>query len=168
MYNYHDSRTCCYKRSGTLFWLDGMVWMEMGWFWSSLCRTVWSIEPLLDHTLGLIQHNWVVLAYNFNVLILVLIIGESCLGAFLLILLLQFYPCYYLALPFYFRTCWVPTISVLNHAIFPLLLKPTTQKERIDWNSLTRSSRLRVAPVVVPVVLWSLPLFRSAESRHSL
>jgi hypothetical protein len=39
--------------------------------------------------LGLIQHR-IVLAYNFNVVILVLIIGESCIGASLLILLLQF------------------------------------------------------------------------------
>jgi hypothetical protein len=31
-----------------------------------------------------------------------------------------------------------------------------------------RCSRLRVAPVVVPVVLWSLLLFYSAESRHRL
>jgi hypothetical protein len=145
-----------------------MVWMGMGWFCSSLCGTVWSIEPLLDHTLGLIQHNWVVLAYIFNVVILELIIGESCIGAFLLILLLQFYPCCYLTLSFYSRTCWVPTISVLNLAIFPLLLKPSAQKERIDCNSSTRSSRLRVAPVVVPMVLWSLPLFRFAESHHSL
>jgi hypothetical protein len=38
----------------------------------------------------------------------------------------------------------------------------------MDMNSLMRSSRLRVAPVVVPVVLWSLPLFYSAESHHSL
>jgi hypothetical protein len=51
---------------------------------------------------------------------------------------------------------------------FPLLLKPAAQKERIDWNSSTRSSRLHVAPVVIPVVLWSLPLLRSAENRHSL
>jgi DNA phosphorothioation-dependent restriction protein DptG len=51
---------------------------------------------------------------------------------------------------------------------FPLLLKPAAQKERMDLNSLTRSSRLRVAPVVVPVVLWSLLQFRSAENRHSL
>jgi hypothetical protein len=36
---------------------------------------------------------------------------------------------------------------------FPLLLKPAAQKERMDWNSLRRSSRLRVAPVVIPVVL---------------
>jgi hypothetical protein len=31
--------------------------------------------------------------------------------------------------------------------------QPTAQKERMDWNSSTRSSRLRVASVVVPVVL---------------
>jgi hypothetical protein len=51
---------------------------------------------------------------------------------------------------------------------FLLLLKPAAQKERMDWNSSMRSSRLRVAPVVVLVVLWSLPLFRSTESHHSL
>jgi hypothetical protein len=50
---------------------------------------------------------------------------------------------------------------------FPLLLKPAAQKERMEWNSLMSSSRLCVAPVVVPVVLWSLPLFRSTESHHS-
>jgi hypothetical protein len=144
-----------------------MVWMGMVWFWSSLCGTIWSIEPLLDHTLGLIQHNWIVLAYNFNLVILVLIIGESGIGAFLLVLLLQFYPCYYLALSFYSCTCWVPTISVLNLGIFPLVLKAAAQKEMMNWYSSTRSSRLRVAPVVVPMVLWSLPLFHSAESYHS-
>jgi hypothetical protein len=31
-----------------------------------------------------------------------------------------------------------------------------------------RSSRLRIAPVIVPVELWSLPLFRSVKSRHIL
>jgi hypothetical protein len=48
---------------------------------------------------------------------------------------------------------------------FPLLLKPAAQKEKMDWNSLMRSSMLRVAPVVVPVELWSLPLFHSIESQ---
>jgi hypothetical protein len=38
--------------------------------------------------LRLIQHDWIVLAYDFNIAILVLIIEESCIGAFLLILLL--------------------------------------------------------------------------------
>jgi hypothetical protein len=41
----------------------------------------------VDHTLRLIQHNWAVLAYNFNVVILVLIIGELGIGAFLLTIL---------------------------------------------------------------------------------
>jgi hypothetical protein len=36
---------------------------------------------------------------------------------------------------------------------FFLLLKPAAQKEGMDWNSSTRSSRLRVVPVVIPVVL---------------
>jgi hypothetical protein len=58
-------------------------------------------NPFVDHTLRLIQHNWVVLAYNFNVVILVLIIGELSIAAFLLTILFLFYPCYYLTLSFY-------------------------------------------------------------------
>jgi hypothetical protein len=50
---------------------------------------------------------------------------------------------------------------------FPLLLQPAAQKEMMDWNSSMRSFRLRVAPVAVPVVIWSLSLFHSAESRLS-
>jgi hypothetical protein len=38
----------------------------------------------------------------------------------------------------------------------------------MDWNSSTRSSRIRVVPVAVLVELWSLPLFRFIQSRHSL
>jgi hypothetical protein len=45
--------------------------------------------PFVDHTLTiLIQHNWVVVTYNFNIVILVLIIGESSIGAFLFTILL--------------------------------------------------------------------------------
>jgi hypothetical protein len=104
----------------------------------------------VDHTLRLIQHNWVVLAYNFNVVILVLIIEESCIRSFLLIILLQFYPCCYLALSFYSCTCWVPTISVLNLAIFPcysnLLLR------RRGWTGIIRRW---VLGYVLPQ--WSFP-----------
>jgi hypothetical protein len=50
---------------------------------------------------------------------------------------------------------------------FPLLFKPAAQKEMMDLNSLTRSSRLHVALVAVPMVLGSLSLFCSAESRLS-
>jgi hypothetical protein len=48
---------------------------------------------------------------------------------------------------------------------FSLLLKRAAQKEKMDWNSSTKSSRLHVTPVAIPVVLWSLPLFCFAESR---
>jgi hypothetical protein len=40
------------------------------------------------------------------------------------------------------------------------LYKLTAQKERMDWNSSMRSSRLCAAPVAIPVVFWSLSLFR--------
>jgi hypothetical protein len=80
-----------------------MVWF--GWEWDGFglaCVELYDLQNVfVDHTLRLIQYNWVVLAYNFNVVILVLIIGESCIGAFLFILLLEFYPCCYLALSFY-------------------------------------------------------------------
>jgi hypothetical protein len=51
---------------------------------------------------------------------------------------------------------------------FPILLKPTAQKEKMDWNFLMRSSRLCVVPVAIPVALRSLPLFRFIESHLSL
>jgi hypothetical protein len=55
-----------------------------------------------------------------------------------------------------------------NIATFPLLLKPAAQKKKMDWNSSMRSCRLRVAPVAIHVVLWSLRLFHFIESRHIL
>jgi hypothetical protein len=51
---------------------------------------------------------------------------------------------------------------------FPLLLKPAAQKEKVDWNSSTRSCRLRVALVAVPMKLWSISLFCFIESHLSL
>jgi hypothetical protein len=83
-----------------------MVWF--GWEWDSFglaCVESYGLyNPFVDHTLRLIQLNWVVLAYNYNVVILMLTIGELSIGAFLLTMLIQFYPCYYLALSFYFCT----------------------------------------------------------------
>jgi hypothetical protein len=118
----------------------------------------------VDHTLRLIQYNWVGLAYNFNVVILVLIIGELSIGAFLLTILSLLLPCIIILFLHLLSTnhkCTQP-------CYFPLLLKPAAQKEKTDWNSSMRSSRLCVAPVVIPVELWSLLLFRSIESHHSL
>jgi hypothetical protein len=59
----------------------------------------------MDHTLRLIQHNWVVLAYNFNVIILVLINGELSIGAFF-------------CLPFYFS--FILAITLHYHFILAL------------------------------------------------
>jgi hypothetical protein len=77
-------------------------------------------------------------------------------GASLLIVLCLIYLVITLCISFISCTCWVPTLSILNLASSPLLLKPIAQKEKMDWNSSTRSSRLRVAPVTVHVELWSL------------
>jgi hypothetical protein len=121
----------------------------------------------VDHTLILIQHNRVVLDYDFNVVILVLIIGESSVSAnsayhfiTILSLLLNCIIILFLHLLSTNHKCTQP-------CYFPLLLKPAAQKEKMNWNSSTRSSRLRVASVAVPVELWSLPLFHFVESRHS-
>jgi hypothetical protein len=40
------------------------------------------------HTLRLIQYNWEVLAYNINLVVLVLIIGGLSIGVFMLTILL--------------------------------------------------------------------------------
>jgi hypothetical protein len=61
-----------------------------------------------------------------------------------------------LSLPLHF-ICLLHLLST-NHkctqpCYFPLLLKPAAQKEKMDCNSSTRSFRLHVAPVAVPVVL---------------
>jgi hypothetical protein len=74
------------------------------------------------------------------------------------------------AYPFYIVLSLVlPCIIILflhllstNHkctqpCYFPLLLKRAAQKERMDWNSSTRSSRLRVAPLSF---LWCYGVFR--------
>jgi hypothetical protein len=122
----------------------------------------------VDQTLGLIQHNWVVLAYNFNVVILVLIIGESCIGAFLLILFITILSLLLPCIIILFLHLLSKNHKCTQPCYFFLLLKHAAQKKRMDCNSSTRSSKLRVASDVIPVVLWSLPLFRFAESRHSL
>jgi hypothetical protein len=107
----------------------------------------------VDHILRLIQHNWIVLAYNFNVVIWVLIIREvryRCISAYPSVIVLSLVlPCIIILFLHLLSTnhkCTQP-------CYFPLLLKHAAQKERMDWNSLTRSSRLRVAPVVISVVL---------------
>jgi hypothetical protein len=111
----------------------------------------------VDYTLRLIQHNWVVLATNFNVVILVLIIREPSIGAisayhFITVLSLLL-PCIIILFLHLLSTNHKCTQS----CYFLLLLKSAAQKEKIDWNSSTRSSGLRVAPVVVHVESSAIP-----------
>jgi hypothetical protein len=74
---------------------------------------------------------------------------------------LPFYPCYYLALSFYSCTYWVPTISVLNLAIFPgyskLLLRRWRWTEILRWGVLDY-----VSPWLS--FLWSYGVFRCSVS----
>jgi hypothetical protein len=86
----------------------------------------------VDHNLGLIQHNWALLGYNPNVVILVLIIGESSISAisayhFITVLSLLL-PCIIILFPHLLSTnhkCTQPYY-------FSLLLKHAAQKEKMD------------------------------------
>jgi hypothetical protein len=66
-----------------------MVWFRWEWDGFGLaCVESYNLyNPFVGHTLGFIQLNWVVLDYKLNVVILVLIIGETGIGAFLLTIL---------------------------------------------------------------------------------
>jgi hypothetical protein len=97
----------------------------------------------------------------------VLIIWESSLGAILLSALLQFYFVIIPCISTYSYTCWVPTTSVLNLAIFLCYSIHAAEKMKMDWNSSMRSSRLAL-PRLISCGLWSLPLFCFCESHHSL
>jgi hypothetical protein len=86
----------------------------------------------------------------------VLIIGESSIGVFLLTILLQFYPCYYLALSFYSCTCLVPTIRVLNLAIF--LYCSNLLLRRWRWTGILWRGVLGYVSPWLPF-LWSYGVF---------
>jgi hypothetical protein len=96
----------------------------------------------------------------------VLIIGESCICAFLLSALLQFYlviiPCIIILSLHLLST----SHKCIQPCYFPLLFKLATHK--IDMkNSLTRSSRLAVL-WLLSCGLWSLLLFCFHESHLSI
>jgi hypothetical protein len=112
----------------------------------------------VDDTLRLIQHNWIILAYNFNVVILVLIIGVKyrCIFAYHFIIVVSLLLPSIIILSFHLLST---NHKCTQPCYFSLLLKPAAQKEKMDSNSSTMSSRLCVAPVAVLVELWSLPLF---------
>jgi hypothetical protein len=122
----------------------------------------------VDHTSRLIQHNRVVLAYNFNVVILVLIIGEPSISAnsvyhFITVLSLLL-PCIIIL--------FLHLLSTNHKCTQPCYFPPATQTSYSEGEDglefYDESSRLRVAPDAVHVELWSLSLFHFVESRHSL
>jgi hypothetical protein len=86
----------------------------------------------VDHTLRLIQHNWVLVAYNFNVVVLVLIIGELSIGAIFayhFIIVLSFLLPYIIIL---FLHLLSTNDKCTQPCYFPLLLNPADQKEKMD------------------------------------
>jgi hypothetical protein len=86
----------------------------------------------VDHTLRLIQHNWVVLAYNFNVVILVLINGELSIGSFFayhfISVLSLLLPCIIILFLHLLSTNHKHT----QPCYFLMLLKLAAQKEKMD------------------------------------
>jgi hypothetical protein len=117
----------------------------MGWFWWSLYGIyviLWACVAILMLKSNLMSS----LAYNFNPVNSVLIINESSVGAFLLKALHLISPCYYPLHIILFLHLLSTNHKCTQPCYFPLLLKPAALKEMMDWNALTRSSRLRVAP----------------------
>jgi hypothetical protein len=115
----------------------------------------------VDHTLRLIQHNWVVLAYNFNEGILGLILGESSIGAisayhFITVLSLLLH-----CIIILFLHLLSTNQSVLNLAIFPCYSNLLLIRRR--W---TRILRRGVLGYVLPrlLFLWSYGVFRCSGS----
>jgi hypothetical protein len=153
VYNYHYSQACSYKQSGILFWLVGLAsyGMVLVYSLSKPCDPLCHL-CLFDHTLWytLIQLNSGSLACNFNNRKFVLIIWESNLGAFLLtgLLLLHLFITM-LWISFYFCTCWVPIISVLNLVLSPCCTN--LQLIRWTWTGILRQG---VLGYVLPWLLF--------------
>jgi hypothetical protein len=88
--------------------------------------------PFVDHSLRLIQLNWVVLAYNFNIVIWVLIIWDSrsrCISAFHFTTALH---CFYTLHNIYFLHLWSTNYKCIEPCYFPLQYKPAAQKVKMD------------------------------------
>jgi hypothetical protein len=155
VYNYHDSWACGYKQSGILLRLDGWDVGWLVWFWCRSYGLLWSTVTLLDHTLRILIHpNWVVSACNFNLVgANILRVKYRCISAYSLI---PHLPWYYPCISFISCTFWVPTISVLILAIFPLPHKPATQKMMRNWSTSVWSCSRAITPGRFPVELWCL------------
>jgi hypothetical protein len=75
--------------------------------------------------------------------------SRGCIFAYSLI---PYLPCYYPLHIILFLHLLSTNHKCTQPCYSPLLLKPA-EKEKMDWNSSMRSSRLCAAPIAVPVVL---------------
>jgi hypothetical protein len=78
--------------------------------------------------------------------------------------LIPYLPCYYLLHIIYFLHLLSTNHKCTQPCYFSLLLKPAAEKEMKDWNSSTRSSRLRVAPSCL--FLWCDGVFHCSVPRR--
>jgi hypothetical protein len=143
-----------------------MGWLDMVWYnvvvlcalcGSNFVITLYPFVPLWSYfAINLNSTWWLVLTCNFNLVNSMLIINESSICAFLLIAWYLIYLVITLCISFISCTCWVPTISVLNLAIFPchsnLLLR--------SWRR-SRILRYGVLGERLPLIdcLWSYGVF---------
>jgi hypothetical protein len=74
----------------------------------------------------------------------------KCISAYNLI---SYLPCYYSLHIILLLHLLSTNHECTQPCYFPLLLKPAAQKEKMNQNSSTMSSKLCAAPVVVTVVL---------------
>jgi hypothetical protein len=120
----------------------GIGWDWLWWECETLCWSLSSVGQnpfVFGGTMSYVGQKslhgqnyliWDIALINliYHIVNRMLITWESSVGAFLHLTLLQMYLCYYILHIIISSTCWVPTISALNLAIFPLPHKPATQK----------------------------------------
>jgi hypothetical protein len=97
-------------------------WYE--WEWDDFglaCVELYDLSnPFVDHTLRLIQYNWVASAYNFNLVILVLIIGVTYRS------ISSFYYSFILGITLHYH--FIPTLAEYQPLVYStLLFYPATQ-----------------------------------------
>jgi hypothetical protein len=73
----------------------------------------------------------------------------------------SYLPCHYLYISFIYCTCWVPTISVLNLAIFPCYSNLLLRRRR--WIGILQRGVLSYALPWLPY-LWCYGVFRCSVS----
>jgi hypothetical protein len=108
-------------------------------------------NPFVDHTLRLIQHNWVVLAYNLNVVNFGANNWRVKYSANFL--LFSNHKCT--------QPCYFPTISVLNLTIFPCYSNLLLRMRR--WAGILRRGVLGYVLPRLPF-LWSYEVIRCSVS----